>query len=205
MNYNLKLLFPTPVLETNIEVSKDVLEYVKSLEYIRTECNNANISKSMDVLNHTIMQNVSDLIDQSVKHYVLGVMSLDDKDLFIERVASWANTHEVGDWCQSHKHNNSYITGVWYLQTFEKCSDLTMDGWGFSPIFGFPTIFQQRESNEINSDSWDLKVSEGKLYIFPSVCRHSVGKNESKDLRISIAFNYYIRSRVISEDVEIKS
>lgn len=204
-DYNLSLLFPTPVLETEVPVTDTVLSYIKSLDYIRTDYDNAHISVSMDVLDHPIMEESSKKINAAVDHYARQVICLDDCNI-IERVASWANIYDIGDWSQTHNHNNSYITGVWFLQTLENCSDLTLEGWGFSPIMGFPMDFPLRYEYELNSRQWDLLAQKNKLYIFPSICKHSVGKNQSIDQRISLAFNYYIRSdSIISENKLIKS
>jgi uncharacterized protein (TIGR02466 family) len=203
--YKLSLLFPTPVLETEIAVNKKIVDHIKSLDYTRTDYNNAHISVSMDVLEDPIMKDSSEKIHKAVEHYAREVICLADENR-IERVASWGNIYDIGDWSQTHNHTNSYITGVWFLQTLENCSDLTLEGWGFSPIMGFPIDFPIGCVNEINSIRWDLSAEVGKLYVFPSICKHSVGKNQSKGQRISLAFNYYIRSDgILSENKLIKS
>lgn len=203
MDYSIHSLFPIPVLETTLKVSQEVIDYVNSLEYIRTHCNNSDISNSKNVLDDPIFEEYSKQIDSLVKNFVFEVSKFDEDNVALERVSSWVNMHHYSDWAQEHFHSNSFISGVWYLQTPENCGDLCMH----SPhiAFGLPIDYSKVENNEYNSHTWIFSSSKDTLYIFPSTLKHSVFRNESEDTRISVAFNYYARGVLKTEDVLIYS
>ena len=203
MDYNIYSLFSIPFFETTLEFSEEVVEYIHSLEHKRTDLNNADISVSKNVLDHPLFSDYSSKIDSYINEFVFGISKFDQTKLYLERVASWSNIHHPEDWAQEHIHNNSFVSGVWYLETPENCGDLDLK----SPHsgFGLPIDYSRSESNEFNSHSWSFSPIKGKVYIFPSTLKHSVFKNESKDPRSSIAFNYYARGVLTTEDKLIRS
>lgn len=203
MEYNFYSLFSIPVLEASIEVSAEIIDYIHSLEYKRTDFNNADISIFQNILDHPIFGDYSDKIDSLVSEFVFEISKFDQSKLFLDRVASWSNRHHYSDWAQDHSHVNSFVSGVWYLETPENCGDLNLQ----SPHIGFglPLDYPRVEYNDYNSHSCTLKAMKNKIYIFPSTLRHSVFRNESEHVRTSIAFNYYARGILETEDNLIHS
>lgn len=191
-------IFATPVLETNIGVSKDILKHIHNLKYRRTDYENADISLSMSVLDKNIFSEYSKKIDHYVKKFCFDFVKFDKKKVKLERTASWSNRYHSKDWCQYHNHANSFITGVWYLETPKNSGDLELHNPRFS--FGEPISFECFEYNSVNSHSYTFECKAGNLIIFPSIIGHSVGKNMSKKIRSCIAFNYYARGEVSSEE-----
>jgi uncharacterized protein (TIGR02466 family) len=202
MKYKAHSLFPIPVLDSTIEVSPKIINYVHSLVYERTDYDNADISVSKNILDNVLLKTYSDKIDSLVNEFVFEVCKFDRKKLSLKRVASWSNVHHYSDWAQEHIHMNSFVSGVWYLKTSEDCGDLQFH----NPHIGFgkPLDFEVSENNGYNSDSWNFSPQKNKIYIFPSTLRHSVDRNETKKIRTSIAFNYYANGIVESEDVVFK-
>lgn len=199
MEYNLHSLFPIPVLDATIEVSAEIIDYVHSLVYKRTDCNNADISISRNILDNFLFEEYSNKINSLVDEFVFKVCEFDRSRLALKRVSSWTNIHHYSDWAQEHIHSNSFVSGVWYLETSENCGDLKVH----NPHIGFgkPLDFGISNHNDYNCDSYDLSAEKGKIYLFPSTLRHSVYRNETKKMRTSIAFNYYASGIVESEDV----
>jgi len=198
MDYNLYSLFCVPVLEADLKVSSEVINYIHTLEYNRTDYNNADISIRKDILEDPFFEDYSQQIDILVREFVFEISKFDEENVALERVASWCNRHHYSDWSHDHTHYNSFVSGVWYLETSEKCGDLNVH----SPHngFGLPLDHSKTEYNQYNSHSWTLPSVQNRIYIFPSTLRHSVCKNESEDIRSSIAFNYYARGILNTED-----
>jgi uncharacterized protein (TIGR02466 family) len=203
LNYNVYSLFAVPLFECELQVNDEVIEYVNTLEYRRTGAENSNISTSMDVLENEKLSFYSDQIDACAKTFVYDIIKYDEKFMNIERVSSWVNKHNPGDWAHTHMHYNSFISGVWYLETSDNCGDLEVST--SYNVFGSPMVYRISESNRFNKYSWDFPAIKNKLYIFPSVLNHSVHKNKSSQVRTSIAFNYYARGKVFSESNLIDS
>lgn len=191
-------IFATPVLETDIGVSDDIIDYIHQLKYERTDYDNADISLSMNVLEESIFSKYSKKIDKYVKKFCFDFAKFDRKKLKLERTASWSNRYHPEDWCQYHNHSNAFVTGVWYLETPKKSGELELHNPRFA--FGEPISFECTEYNEVNSHDYTFECGPGKLIIFPSIIGHSVGKNRSKKVRSCIAFNYYARGEVYSEE-----
>ena len=51
-----------------------------------------------------------------------------------------------------------------------------------------------------NSTSWKFNVETNDLVLFPSSLEHSVEKKKGSNLRISLAFNVFIKGNIGKED-----
>jgi uncharacterized protein (TIGR02466 family) len=97
-----------------------------------------------------------------------------------------------------HRHQNSLIGGVFYIETIEDDKI-----WFNDPnlIVKEHIKFEQKEFNPWNSSSWSVPVTNNKLILFPSWLEHGVGLNDSQDKkRISLAFNVFARGIFGRED-----
>ena len=190
--------FSVPILETDIGYTSGIIDYINTLEYQRTAYDNADISISMDVLENPLFKEYSKKINYFVQIFCYDYVRFDKNFMKLERTSSWSNRYHPNDWCQYHTHSNSFVTGVWYLETPENGGDLDLHSHRSS--FGDPISFGVVEDNDINNSMKTIECSPGKLVIFPSIIGHSVEKNRSNKIRSCIAFNYYARGEVISED-----
>jgi uncharacterized protein (TIGR02466 family) len=101
----------------------------------------------------------------------------------------WININGNHDYNTPHDHQNSILSGVYYVSVPEKdMGDLILHR-GDSAEF-FLTSKVTREQTMSNSLSVKCSVDESKFYLFPSWVKHSVERNESNSERISIAFNF---------------
>jgi len=94
-------LFATPVLETDIGVSNEVVEYIHNLKYGRTDYDNADISVSMDVLEKKTFSKYSKKIDHYVKKFCFEFVKFDKNKLKLERTASWSNRYHPEDFASA--------------------------------------------------------------------------------------------------------
>ena len=101
----------------------------------------------------------------------------------------WANVNEYKDFNSIHLHQNSFISGVYYLQTPKDCGNL---------IFKHPCSHLEYDwnsnnfinHNEYNSPLYNIVAKKGDLILFPSWLEHYVEPNlNKKEQRISMAFN----------------
>jgi uncharacterized protein (TIGR02466 family) len=108
---------------------------------------------------------------------------------------SWINVTTHNQQHASHKHNNSIISGVYYL-------DVPADSSVSFERANNPCLELIPESyNSYNSPSCDIPVSTGKLIMFPSELYHLVKPNLSTEMRISLAFNTFIRGSIGDRDI----
>ena len=89
MKYKAHSLFPIPVLDSTIEVSPKIINYVHSLVYERTDYDNADISVSKNILDNVLLKTYSDKIDSLVNEFVFEVCKFDRKKLSLKRTAPY--------------------------------------------------------------------------------------------------------------------
>tara|TARA_R100001079_G_scaffold26191_1_gene13169 strand:+ start:3196 stop:3783 length:588 start_codon:yes stop_codon:yes gene_type:complete len=102
----------------------------------------------------------------------------------------WININGYKDFNTSHRHPNSFLSGVYYLQTHENCGCISMTNPCASLIEGYwsPHLIVANE-NRLNC-KWEFPAETGRMFIFPSWMEHEVKPNLDKDKkRISISWN----------------
>ena len=104
----------------------------------------------------------------------------------------WANINPSGGYNKPHVHPNSLFSGVYYVKTPPNCGRLICQ----DPRPGIQTVMPTRKSVEIPKYLWrdvHLQPHENRVVMFPAWLWHSVEPNQSKDMRISVSFNFIQR------------
>ena len=193
-----ELLFPVPFYRSNLEIKKSELDFIKKQKFTRNY--NAFIGQT-NVLACEEMKHVANIIEEKVKIFFYEVCGMSDI-VKPELVNSWINLHQRGDWAQLHKHYNSIITGVLYLDVDEKSGEFFVYPKG--NLFGPQLNFEKEKDNALNADAAGFTPKNGDLYIFPATMEHNVSPNNSDIKRLSVAFNYMMRGIVKSEYRDVK-
>lgn len=98
----------------------------------------------------------------------------------------WININGPNDYNIEHDHQNSILSGVYYIEVPEGDSgDLHLHRGDVAEYF----LGRYRNTGPFFKTSETIKPETGKLVIFPSWTKHSVGRNNTNGERISIAFN----------------
>jgi len=178
-------IFPQAVIGLNkLEVDPNkVLKYLKSIEFEKT---NLSISGTADAYiskNHNVFEDLGYLKDEihnNIKNYLNNIMKL---KMDFQFTTSWATKTLPNGYSQKHKHNNSFLSGVYYpvgdknfsIKFYKKSSF-----WSFQVL----------EANNLNADWYGINIVEdGILLLFQSDLEHSIERNLSDKTRYSIAFN----------------
>lgn len=110
------------------------------------------------------------MIEESPLYDVLNSPLELEKSLFL-----WTSIHQNGTFHAAHHHQNSAISGVFYIQVPEGAGDIVFyDPRGALPPFG---------------KTLHIKPEVGKIVVFPSWLLHEVQPTISTKSRISISFN----------------
>lgn len=139
------------------EERKIFIDSVKKIGEIESNIGNAK-SKSMRILENTELINIKLFCLSSLKKYT------NDSSIYISD--SWLNYTMPGEFLHSHNHQNSLISGIFYVNARKLFHNIV-----FSEIE--ETIF---------TDRFDL-------LLFPSHLLHHEPKNIGNDLKISLSFN----------------
>ena len=181
---NMHNLFPTPVgmIDLDRSLSK------KELSFILKQDKRPNMGNKTSI-NYTLLKSApltslrSWLEDQVQEFFKITVNPKQDVSLKITQ--SWANYSEPGQFHHKHEHPNSFISGIFYVQT--NLSD---------KVYFFNDKYQQikftpENWNIWNSESWWYEAVAGRLILFPSSLTHMVPLVEGDQTRISISFNTF--------------
>ncbi len=181
---NLHNLFPTPVgfADLGRELTDEEMFFVRELE---TRPNMGNTTSTDNfVLRNPAMTSLRSFIEDSVAEYFKATVN-PKHNVSLRITQSWCNYSEQGQYHHKHAHPNSYISGVFYLQTNpDDRIYFYKDGW---QQIKFPTD----NWNAYNSESWWFEAFTGRLILFPSSLTHMVPTVQGEQTRISLSFNTF--------------
>ena len=101
---------------------------------------------------------------------------------------SWITQIETGGLCQKHCHKNSFYSGVYYFDEYEKDEGGKLEFE--SPLKNFSDFFLlPKEWNLLNSTMLEITPVKNLLILFPSYLNHRVLPYYGKTVRKSLAFN----------------
>ena len=99
----------------------------------------------------------------------------------------WININGYKDFNLRHTHENSIISGVFYVKAPDKSSKITFYHPAFKLMMREWNI--NMKHNHYTSSVWSIPPQKGRLLLFPSWLEHEVSPNLSQESRISISFN----------------
>ena len=186
-------LFPTPLYINNIDAPliNQQKNYLLNLPKI---LNMGNLrSESGYIFEYPLFAELKKTINEHIKEYVNIVYPNSNIDVYITQ--SWANFTEPNQYHHKHSHPNSFISGVFYVNAI-KNEDMIKFYKDLSPTFQI----NHNQSNNYNSHDVAILVESGDLVLFPSNFMHDVPPTTSKETRISISFNTFIKGNIGDED-----
>lgn len=183
-NIQIRLLFPTCISESIFprELTEDELKHLHPLDVLR---NNKNIiSSNKTILEIDELKEIKDFCLSAINQYLVSVINpVNQISLYITQ--SWININQKGDYHKRHKHPNSLLSGVFYIETSETDSIMfhKSSEWLFD--------IEPSEVTHLNCDHWHYPVKNNTLLIFPSFLEHEVPQKLNEGNRISLSFNTF--------------
>ena len=195
------VVFPCPVYivkrDTNISPNeeKEIGEIVK--EGMHSNVGNS-MSNNSDIFNGKLndqyrtgyLKEIKQFCEEQLNRYVKEIINpREELDFYITQ--SWLNITKPGEYHHEHSHQNSIISGVFYISTEEDDKINFID-----PNAKLRELikFEPKEFNLWNSTEWFFPSITNELLLFPSWLDHKVDMNEGATTdRISISFNTFIR------------
>jgi uncharacterized protein (TIGR02466 family) len=168
------------------------------MKFILGQEQRPNMGNTTSVNNYLLkekkLSKLHDFLISSVNKYFEEIYKPQNEvSLYITQ--SWANYTEKGQFHHKHAHPNSFISGVFYVQSDNAKDRIYFYKDGYSQLKVPP-----REWNLHNSDSWWFEAITGRLVLFPSSLTHMVVAVESEQTRVSLSFNTFLKGYVGSED-----
>jgi uncharacterized protein (TIGR02466 family) len=185
-------LFPTPLYINNINAPliNQQKDYLLNLPKV---LNMGNLrSESGYIFEYPLFTELKKTINEHIKEYVNIIYPGSNLDVYITQ--SWANYTEPNQYHHKHSHPNSFISGVFYVNAI-KNEDMIK----FYKDLPFIYQINHNQPNNYNSGDVAILVETGDLVLFPSNFQHNVPPTTSKETRISIAFNTFIKGNIGDE------
>jgi len=192
INHQIIDIFPTPIYITklNRDLTKEELLFVDKTKLDVYKNIGNTTSNDNYILNNKIFENLKINLDLIVKDYFDKIIcSANDIKPYITQ--SWLNFTETNQYHSKHRHSNSLVSGVFYINCDEK-----FDRIGFFKNDYNTIKLKIKEYNFWNAESWWLTVKTGDILLFPSSLTHMVETKERTDTRISLAFNIFIKGTI---------
>lgn len=179
-------LFPTPVAFFNLERPLSEIER----DFILNQPQRTNMGNTSSENNYLCeqpeMAEIKQFFLNSVNHYFQEIHQ-PGPDASLRITQSWANYTKPSQFHHKHAHPNSYISGVFYVQTNPGSDKIYFYRSGYQQI-----KFNVKNWNMYNSESWWFDSVETQLILFPSHLEHMVQTlAENSQTRISISFNTF--------------
>jgi len=183
---NIHQLFPTPVafFTFNRKLTDTELNFITTQPQRSNQGNTS--SEDNYIINRPEMTALREFFIKSSNEYLQEIYQPKTKTQ-LRITQSWANYTQPGQYHHKHAHPNSFVSGVFYVQT-----NLDSD-----KIYFFKAGYQQiklktENFNHFNSDSWWFNSISGQLIMFPSYLEHNVESVVNEGItRISISFNTF--------------
>jgi uncharacterized protein (TIGR02466 family) len=185
-------LFGVPIYTADVDpVSAKSINYIANLPFEKME--NGFITNDVTLLDDPKCLEIRNKVLNAFDDYAYNLLKIKPETEFY-MTTSWAVKFLPGGSAHEHSHVNSLFSGVLYLKAAEETGRFTLHKYQKYLGFSSPTIsLEFSEQNIFNSSTWSITPIENQIIIFPSNVMHSVEINNSKDDRISVAFNMFVR------------
>lgn len=199
-------MFAIPIYANNVSFPKDILDYVKTLDYKLIASEDGKISLDTYVLDDINLVKLREIIQTQVDIFLRKEMRVkNNADFYL--CNSWIMKHNKGDSAPNHHHGNSIISGIMYLQCDEQSGELVFSKSSSHTNFIHPCfLLDYDEYNIFNSSDWTFSPKQGDIFLFPSFLEHKVKQSMSEDERYCVAFNLFVKGelgRNEKEDISI--
>jgi|TARA_R110002020_G_scaffold50883_2_gene144237 uncharacterized protein (TIGR02466 family) len=188
----ISVIFPIPVYKAKLERGFTTQE-LRFVEKMKTKCvpNAANMTSTNNyVLNNSSFATLKKEIDLFIEDYFSKIL-FPPKTISPYITQSWLNYTEPKGSHPKHRHLNSYLSGVLYINADKAHDTITFEHDRYDQI-NLPTT----EWNSFNSNSWSFPVESGDIVIFPSRLPHLVTKKKGKNTRVSLSFNVFVKGNL---------
>ena len=151
------------------------------------------MSKNDRVLDSEELSALRQFVDKNILAYKKELLRVaNDNEIYVTQ--SWVNRSATGEFHPRHRHPNSIISGVLFL---DDNSDQSLPAIRFHRGSDmFPLVLKFEELTDFNARSKEFDPDEGMLVLFPSLLEHEVDKNSSDRVRSSLSFNTFVRGNI---------
>lgn len=198
-------IFPKVVFLKNLSFIKDkdintLISNCKKEKYInipKEDSENVSYS-SIDryLFNNKKFKEIKNIILKEFNYFKDEILFYKNNDFKI--TTSWIARTEKNQQSNWHNHNNSFYSGVFYINVKENSGNIEFQNFENSRF-----LLNSEKYNILNSRKLSITPKNKSLIFFPSELYHKITKNNSNETRLSIAFNIVPIGTIGSGDSEL--
>ena len=199
-----KLIIPFgyPIYINQIDVNKKEFECVKKEKYVTMPNKTALYTENKKILNGKNYKSLKKKIFEELEIYTRNILKIKKHQRFY-LTSSWINKHKENDFGQPHSHFNSIISGVYYFKAPKNSGNIIFNIESNKMPFT-PTVRLDFEEHTIeNGDEFFFEPIDGLITFFPSTLLHRIDINKQKELRYSLAFNFFVKGVFGTQEGEL--
>jgi uncharacterized protein (TIGR02466 family) len=192
MKADIQGIFPTPIYFSKIdrELSTKELSFIDKTKLDVYKNQGNTTSNDNYILNNKLFKDLKEDLDLKIQDYFDKVISPSD-NITPYITQSWLNYTETNQYHHKHAHNNSLVSGVFYINCNEEHDKIKFFNDTYKPI-----RLEIKNWNIWNSETWWFPVKTGDVVLFPSSLTHMVETKQGTNTRISLAFNVFIKGTI---------
>jgi|TARA_R110000796_G_scaffold4255_2_gene16454 uncharacterized protein (TIGR02466 family) len=181
-------IFPTPIYISGLgrKLTSKENKFIQKTKRDVYKNDGNTTSNDTYIFNNKIFNTLKKELEVIVQDYFKQILSAKNVTPYITQ--SWLNYTEKNQFHHKHRHPNSMVSGVFYIDADEK-----YDGIYFYNDKQSVIVPEINEFNTFNSGSWFFPVKTGQLFLFPSSLEHMVETKKGSNTRISLAFNVFVK------------
>lgn len=179
-------IFPIPVYRIKLRpLSGTEANIINTSSSVPQILGNFTSEKS-NLLDHPMMANLKELFEENVRIYAEEIIKT-DCEFYITN--SWKNENYRGQPHSLHNHANSILSGCYYVDVERSENSISFNRM----VPPFVMNFKSKEYTGFNSIEWSIPVENNMLILFPSSLYHQVKINQTNNVRLSVAFNTFVK------------
>ena len=193
---NWDALFPTPVMRSNIGrpfTDEERRFFERQQETIHPNVLNVR-SKDTQVLDAPELRGLRTIVSDAINQFAWKTISANPQHEFY-LTQSWLNYTRPGEAHHRHRHTNSLVSGVLYVNAKKDSDGIIFYRNDLNQV-----LVTEEGLNLYNAPSWAFPVATGDLVLFPSGTMHGVDQTKGQHMRVSLAFNAFVRGQIGSEN-----
>ena len=186
-------IFPQCVTTANIDrpiTEDEAAVFVRYKKSTKPTTNNIASTEKYILDKEPALSGIKDFIMHNINYYVDNVLKPTVRPEFYI-TQSWLNWTHKEESHHLHLHHNSFLSGVFYVAAAQGEDSIIFTKLGES-TFSLPT----EEVTMFTAPSFFVDVQTGDTVIFRSNIMHQVPPVETDEVRISLAFNVFMRGKI---------
>lgn len=188
-------VFPVPVLHSHLkrDFTDDELSFMNEQGKVVTKNTGNWTSKNRYILEEPVMHEVKEMLMDAVNYWFANIICNTKVEPYITQ--SWLNWTQKEETHHLHNHPNSVVSGVLYINGDD--DKIHLHKQEYDQIKILPET--EEKYNQYNSEITWFATPPGKILLFPSKVWHSVEKKKTDVLRVTLAFNTFVRGEIGKE------